>query len=134
MQRIPNRTRANFEKLYGMYPFQEGGRFVVTYERAASHELVDVLITNPDQIPTNVGSVSEHSLTIESFKEQLMHMPERDLRSFGATVVMFKELKTWAAEELARRHSPISAKSRGQAKKYLKDAARNKAFFKGAGR
>ena len=117
-----------------MYPFQEGGRFFVTYEKAESHELVDFLIINPDQIPTNVGSVAEHSLSIESLKEQMKRIPERDLRSLGSTAIMFKELKTWVAEALARRHVPLAAKSKSQAKKCLNSAVKAKALSKSSGR
>ena len=120
MNRIENRTRANFEKRYGMYPFQEGGRFAITYEIAKTHELRDYLVINEDSIDSNVGDAYEYRLDIGTVKDHLKHMPEADMRRLAAGVIQFKELKKWVAEEVSRRKIAQNPKSVTKAKRIVK--------------
>ena len=121
MKRISNRTRANFEKLYGMYPFSVGGRFSIIYEMARSHELREYHVKMADK-GAYVGESGDDMVSEMTVKDHLMYMPEKDIRQLGATIVEFKELKKWIEDELSRRHLPKNPKSKSSAKKHIKHA------------
>jgi hypothetical protein len=132
MQRIERRTRANFERLFGKYPFGCGdkGSHSIDFEKAGSYELYAYYV-NLDGLAT--GDPSEFTLTVATLKEMFARMPEGDLRSLAFECrYNFPQVAEFIEQEEARRHISKKDKTPASAKKNLKSAVKAKALSRGS--
>jgi hypothetical protein len=133
MNRIERRTRANFERLYGMYPFGCGdkGMHEINFERAKTHDLVSYTIVND----MDVGDPSCHFMDVAKLREMLKHLNEYDMKSLRMMCrINFPDAAKWIDDELEQRHASKGCKREASAKRNIEAAVKSGALRHGAAR